>query len=266
MGKASDNYWLPDSGTTAHMTPHISDLDAGSFKPHSGSIRVANNHCSTVISRGNVTLLIRCYCTGKLISWTLHDVLVVPTLTKRLISTDALNIFNHEVQFLPDCVILYYANVLRKTTVLKLPKYFERNNSTGEYHWPQASLASCTKDTRPAIFVALILDSDIDGLPTNNHSYAATTENVTAIPENLVTNVLCTTNKKRNVNLQLMHHCLGHCSVESLFLGNSDNIWNDVTVQKDPETVCETCQITLARRAPLCTHLLLEPSSSLCIA
>jgi hypothetical protein len=65
----------------------------------------------------------------------------------------------------------------------------------------------------------------------------------------MVTNVLSTTNKKRNVNLQLMHHCLGHRSVESLLLGNSDNIWNDVTVQKDPETVCETCRITLARCA-----------------
>jgi hypothetical protein len=78
-GKDSDNYWLPDSGTTTHMTPHISDLNAGSFKPHSGSIRLANNHRSTVIGQGNVTLLIRCYRTGELISWTLHDVLVVPT-------------------------------------------------------------------------------------------------------------------------------------------------------------------------------------------
>jgi hypothetical protein len=29
-----------------------------------------------------------------------------------------------------------------------------------------------------------------------------------------------------------MHHRLGHRSVDSLLLGNSDNIWNDVTAPK----------------------------------
>jgi hypothetical protein len=118
------------------MTRHISNLDAGSYKPRPGSIRVANNHRSKVIGRGNVTLLVRCYCTGELRLWTLHNVLAVPTLTKRLIATDALNIFNHEVQFLLDCIIFILcecedANAIRKTTVLKLPKYYKRNYSTG---------------------------------------------------------------------------------------------------------------------------------------
>jgi hypothetical protein len=52
-----------------------------------------------------------------------------------------------------------------------------------------------------------------------------------------------------------MHHRLGHRSIESPLLGNSDNICNDVTMQKDPETVCKTCQITLAHRAARkCIH------------
>jgi hypothetical protein len=67
---------------------------------------------------------------------------------------------------------------------------------------------------------------------------------MTTIDETI--NLLSTTNKKRNVHLQLMHHRLGHRSIESLLLGKSDNIWNDITVQKDPKIVCETCQITLA--------------------
>jgi hypothetical protein len=85
--------------------------------------------------------------------------------------------------------------------------------------------------------------------PSNDQSYAATTENTTRIDPNDTINLLSTTNKKHSVHLQLMHHRLGHRSIESLLLGNSDNIWNDITVQKDQETVCETCQITLARRA-----------------
>jgi hypothetical protein len=90
---------------------------------------------------------------------------------------------------------------------------------------------------------------------SHDQSYAATTDNVTTVNETDTINLLSTTNTKRNVHLQLMHHWLGRRSVESLLLGNSDNLWNDVTVKKDPETVCETCQITLARRAARnCIH------------
>jgi hypothetical protein len=53
---------------------------------------------------------------------------------------------------------------------------------------------------------------------------------------------------KRAVHLQTIHNRLGHRSVESLLLGNRDNIWNDVKIQRDPESICQTCQITLARK------------------
>jgi hypothetical protein len=60
-------------------------------------------------------------------------------LLYQLISTDALNIFNHDICFRPDCTIFILqecadADVVRKTTVLKLPKFFELDNKTGEYH------------------------------------------------------------------------------------------------------------------------------------
>jgi hypothetical protein len=169
---------------------------------------------------------------------------------------DALNIFNHEICFHPDCTIFILrecadAEVVQKTTVLKLPTYFELDNATGEYHWPRSALKSCEKDTRHAIFVAPIqnITSSFSFPSTNDQSFAATTENTTTVSETEIINTLSTTNTKRNVHLQLMHHRLGHRSIELLLLGNSDNIWNDVTVKKDPETVCKTCQITLARRA-----------------
>ena len=40
-------YWLPDSGTTAHMTPYASDLDPGSFVSFCTTVRVANGHKAT---------------------------------------------------------------------------------------------------------------------------------------------------------------------------------------------------------------------------
>jgi hypothetical protein len=68
VGVSCDNYWLPDSGSITHMTPYLSDLDEGSFRSHTGSIRVANNHRSPVIGQCNVTLLIHCYRTGEVIT------------------------------------------------------------------------------------------------------------------------------------------------------------------------------------------------------
>jgi Reverse transcriptase (RNA-dependent DNA polymerase) len=54
---------------------------------------------------------------------------------------------------------------------------------------------------------------------------------------------------KRNVDLQLLHNRLGHRRTDSLLLGNNDDIWADITVKNDPESICTTCQITLSRRA-----------------
>jgi hypothetical protein len=57
-----------------------------------------------------------------------------------------------------------------------------------------------------------------------------------------------TKSQKRAVHLQTVHNRFGHRSIESLLLGNRDNIWNDIRVQRDPENICQTCQITLARK------------------
>ena len=92
-------YWLPDSGTTAHMTPYASDLDPGSFVSFRTTIRVANGHKATVHGKGSVTLTIRDYFTDAIFTFTLYNVYIVPTLTKRLISTDALTQLNHTITF-----------------------------------------------------------------------------------------------------------------------------------------------------------------------
>ena len=98
LGEQPQHFWLIDSGTTAHMTPYLSDLDPGSFESSSNSIRVANNHRSKSIGTGTVTLTIHNYLDDAIIYLQLTNVLVVPDLHKRLISTDKLNSFGHEVR------------------------------------------------------------------------------------------------------------------------------------------------------------------------
>jgi hypothetical protein len=90
-----------DSGTTAHMTPFVSDLDKGSFEPSNTSIRVANNHRASAIGKGTVTLTLHNYIDDTTLYLQLTNVLVVPDLHKRLVSTDELNDYRHGVWLEP---------------------------------------------------------------------------------------------------------------------------------------------------------------------
>lgn len=45
--------------------------------------------------------------------------------------------------------------------------------------------------------------------------------------------------KKHAVHLQTVHSRFSYRSIESLLLGNRDNIWNDMKVQRDPENICQ---------------------------
>ena len=99
LGENPTQYWLPDSGTTAHMTPYMTNLDPKTFKPFKTVIKVANGHKASVIGYGNVTITIRDYFTQQLVNWTLFDVYIIPTLTRRLISTDSLVELDHEITF-----------------------------------------------------------------------------------------------------------------------------------------------------------------------
>ena len=82
LGANSSNYWLPDSGTSAHMTPHLSDIYPGSLKLHRGGVTVANSGTSRVTHKGEVHLTLFEYRYQKAHPRViiLHDVLVVPDL------------------------------------------------------------------------------------------------------------------------------------------------------------------------------------------
>ena len=53
---------------------------------------------------------------------------------------------------------------------------------------------------------------------------------------------------KRQVSTVLMHNRMGHRSVEALMLGHKEDMWNDVSLKPEPDSMCETCKITLSRK------------------
>jgi hypothetical protein len=145
------NYWLIDSGSSAHMTPYTSDLNTNSFKPCVGFVRVANNQQVEIIGTGEVTILIKCYVSGENITWTLYNVLVVPKITRRLISTDALSESGHSVRFEPSGAVVILrehpnATTQRRITMIKVPKEWDFDPQSQQYHWPTLGYGLATRD------------------------------------------------------------------------------------------------------------------------
>jgi hypothetical protein len=126
------------------MTPYRTDIDTNSFRPvTNGYVKVANDQHEPIIGIGNVTILIKCYETGMNITWTLFNVVVVPTIVRRLIATDELNDAGHSIGMEPSGIVLTlreHPNVptQRKVTVLKYPRTWQYDSDAKEYQWPAA--------------------------------------------------------------------------------------------------------------------------------
>jgi hypothetical protein len=265
------NYWLLDSGTSAHMTPYRTDIDMNSFRPvTNGYVKVANNQHEPIIGIGNVTILIKCYRTGMNITWTLFNVVVVPTIVRRLIATDELNDAGHSIGMEPLGIVLplrEHPNVptQRKVTVLKYPRTWEYDSGAKEYQWPAVKYQFAI-GTAPQGFLILpvslslsqetvasanAVEDKTDDAPPNDDNAGSDDDSTSDEGSEIGkenSSAEETQATKRAVHLQTIHNRLGHRSVKSLLLGNRDNIWNDVKVQRDPESICQTCQITLARK------------------
>jgi hypothetical protein len=79
-------------------------------------------------------------------------------------STDALNIFIHEIRFRPECTIVILqecadANVVRKTTVLKLPNVLNLTTKLGNItgHVPHSNLVKNIQDMQSLLRLYKIL-------------------------------------------------------------------------------------------------------------
>ena len=67
---------------------------------------------------------------------------------------------------------------------------------------------------------------------------------------------------KRQVGCQLLHNRLGHRSLAALMHGHKENVWNDVSIQVEPETRSVTharslllANLTASHRPPLTCRL-----------
>jgi hypothetical protein len=147
LGENPMNYWLIDSGTSAHMTPYRTDIDMNSFRPiTNGYVKVANDQHEPIIGIGNVTILIKCYRTGMNITWTLFNVVVVPTIVRRLIATDELNDAGHSIGMEPSGIVLTLREppnvpTQRKVTVQKYPRTWEYDSIAKEHVIPEPPFA-----------------------------------------------------------------------------------------------------------------------------
>ena len=100
FGRNQSNFWLPDSGTSAHMTPYIEDILPGSLETFVSNVTVANSRTTKVTHRGTVHILLHNYQDpGNSCILPLFGVLVVPKLASRLLSTNQLTYHQHTVTF-----------------------------------------------------------------------------------------------------------------------------------------------------------------------
>jgi hypothetical protein len=220
-------------------------LPTSSFRPLHRD-RSANDTYVNGIRVGNVTLTIKDAQNGECVEWTLYNVLVVPAIPKRLISVDKLCRLHHEIRFKLDTItfILFTPNALN--TVIVIPRPFARNPSTGKLYWPPRTMKQLLKEQVNRILCCQSDLPSMDSIPVPMlHSTSVADA---AIPVPPVPTV-----SKRHVGADLMHLRLGHRHNSSILLANQNNIWNDVSVKNDPESICETCQITLSRRTN-CNH------------
>ena len=274
LGQQPQIYWLPDSGSTAHMTPFISDLDPGSVSASGGTVTVANSVKSNVTHRGTVTIHMRDFLRNSPDrTLTLFNVIVVPDLSRRLLSTDELNLSGHEVLFgrshntlkIKEC----HENRQPTQLTIKLPKQYALSTDGTACKWPADALTDAQR-VRPTPFLiapvrphqhqayqaSSIATATIQPVATPNAPPVAA-----AAPPALVAPITVTPQSasdveifrakpgKRQVGCDLMHARLGHRKLESVLLAHKAELWNDVSLKPEPDKICQVCQITLSRKA-----------------
>jgi hypothetical protein len=154
-GKLLLSLWLVDSGATMHITPFASDINPDTYMEVTMPVQTANGSRCPCIATGTVTITIRDETTGDTFAWQLFNAMVVPRLSRRLISTDELNRLNHEIHLktVTDEFILHSPN--KMNTLLTLPKCYELDPSTGKLSWPPNVLRQLTKQTAQFIICPL---------------------------------------------------------------------------------------------------------------
>lgn len=152
-GRNSNNFWLPDSGTSAHMTPQIEDIFPGTLETYKSDVTVANSKTTKVTHRGTVHIVLQNYIdSSDLRILPLFGVLVVPKLASRLLSTDQLTFHRHTVTFNQLTIDFGITEALRNgrqdTLSYRLPRQYEVAEGGRTLEWPVDALEHANQGCR----------------------------------------------------------------------------------------------------------------------
>jgi hypothetical protein len=125
------------------MTPYVGDILPGTLQLHKSIVTVANNNCVRATHIGTVALHLVNYMDPSVTRvLEIHDVLVVPDLATRLLSTDQLNKYGHDVLFSAHSVDFVIMETTRQRTVFKVPKRFIPTRDGQSLKWPDVAFAT----------------------------------------------------------------------------------------------------------------------------
>lgn len=258
----SNQWWYPDSGASHHVTPDASNLSDSVSLPGTDQVYMGNGQGLNINSVGSMNL------TLPNTSLTLHNLLLVPHITKNLISVSKFaqdnNVF---FEFHPQfCLVKSQASseVLLHGTVGADGLYKFANPASSL----TKSLSSCTPSTSSTTPIISpchsfydvnckpnsVATSNCISLCNTDHLNKTSTSVITPVTTSLSANnsipSLCynVTSFISNNKYHLWHNRLGHPHHHAL--AEVLKIYNIPTPSKPPNELCPPCCLGKSHRLP----------------
>jgi hypothetical protein len=155
-------HWLVDSGATVHMTPFINDLHPASIKSCRVPVRIANGGIIFATHRGQVRLVVTDKNSRRRYTITLHQVLCVPDLDRRLISVDGLTDYGHRVEFHDRLASIRFnvRNPSLPQLLIRAPSRYQYNKVLETIDWDQNEIQLSDDMNRESVDVNRRMDRD----------------------------------------------------------------------------------------------------------
>ena len=244
--------------------PYIDDIVPETLKAHSSLVWVANNTSLEVTHRGTVRLTLTDVKTGETVLWDLPNILVIPGLAKWLLSTDELHTYGHTMHFSAHCISFHLSKFDPEardayTTIISIPHQYKVNDDQAIVSWPQNSfVCACNEGTTlctmPVEYITPMHDHQKVPNDENHNPNQPITVAMPPDPEHIpmpkqIMWQPCTAPPgKWGLPLSLMHNHLGHWSINVLLNMELHQMYNDVSIIREPDSFCGNCHITLQHK------------------
>jgi hypothetical protein len=209
------NNYLPDSGTTQHMTPRLADL-SDTVEGQNLGVEVADGHVIKCTTTGKIQVRML-DDNGERLDFTLTDVTYVPGLSRRLFPVS--KFARHG----------FHAMIKRNATTL----YFHSNGR-------ESPVTLASVGGGKALAADLRVQGSSSGISTSGSS-----ERYNTIP--------CMRNRdhsegaRKFLSLEMLHNRLGHRRCRTLLAASEHNLWADAGVLMSAEVGCLDCGIATIR-------------------